>query len=131
MIAGPEAPFQILVVEDDPDASALLEVVLRRRGWNATFVSDLEQAKAALETDAFCALITDLTLPDGSGLSLLSNGRPPTLRAAVVMTGWGGAARAESLKHGFDAYVVKPFDSTQFVHLVEKLLSGPKGTTRG
>lgn len=126
----PAAPqINVLVVDDDEDTSDLLEVLLGRQGWRTTFASDLAQAKSALETGAFAALVTDLSLPDGSGLSLLSNGRPPTLRAAVVMTGWGGdQERRESERRGFDAFVVKPFDAVQLVSLLERRLAPEEAT---
>jgi DNA-binding response OmpR family regulator len=124
MSLAPAPQVNVLVVDDDEDTSALLEVLLGRQGWAATFVTDLARAKGALETGAFSALVTDLSLPDGSGLSLLANGRPPTLRAAVVMTGWGGATeRRESERTGFDAYVVKPFDAIQLIALLKTRLA--------
>jgi len=116
----------VLVVDDDEDTSVLLGIVLRRQGYKTTFVTNLAEAHGALATGDFAALVTDLSLPDGSGLSLLSNGRPATLRAAVVMTGSGGDAdRRESEKRGFDAYVVKPFDAGTLASLLARLL-GPR-----
>jgi DNA-binding response OmpR family regulator len=115
--------FNVLVVDDDEDTSDLLGVVLERRGFHTTRVMDLAQALTALSAGEFSALVTDLTLPDGSGLSLLSNGRPATLRAAVVMSGSAGdEPRRESAMRGFDAYLVKPFDAALLAGLLTKLL---------
>ena len=122
-MSAPAAPVHVLVVDDDEDTSALLGSWLRRQGWAATFVHDLAQARVALGEGEISALVTDLSLPDGSGLSLLSNGRPPPLRAAIVMTGWSGdAERREAEQRGFDAYFVKPLDATQLVGRLRQLL---------
>ncbi len=116
--------LNVLVVDDDDDTSVLLGLRFRRHGWETTLVSDLAQARSALETGAFSALVTDLWLPDGSGLSLFSDGRPTTLRAAVVMTGWlGNGERREAERSGFDAYFVKPFDTAQLVVFLEARLA--------
>jgi DNA-binding response OmpR family regulator len=129
-MSEPEAkPHRVLVVDDDDDTSVLLGIVLGRHGYVTTFVSDLPDARSALETGDFAALVTDLSLPGGSGLSLLSNDRPATLRAAVVMSGAGAAAdRRESERRGFDAYLVKPFDAAELAVLLARLL-GPEETS--
>lgn len=116
--------LNVLVVDDDEDTSALLGLLLGRHGWGATFASDLKEARTALEKREIVALVTDVHLPDGSGLSLLATGRPANLRAAVVISGWGGEEeRRESAQLGFDAYLVKPFDSGQLVGLLQNLLA--------
>jgi DNA-binding response OmpR family regulator len=119
-----EAPrINVLVVDDDEDTSVLLGLLLGRQGWGTMFASDLEQARSALERADVSALVTDVSLPDGSGLSLLAN-RRPSLRAAVVITGRAGEEeRRESTRVGFDAYVMKPFDGPELVSLLEGLLA--------
>lgn len=120
--------LSVLVVDDDEDTTVLLGIVLGRQGWRTTFATNLAQAQSALAEGDFSALVTDLSLPGGSGLSLLSNGRPATLRAAVVMTGSTGEAdRRESERRGFDAYVVKPFEAAELVALLVRLV-GPLAT---
>jgi len=116
--------FNVLVVDDDEDTAALLGVLLARHGWGAKFAADLKEARSALEKSDIAVLVTDVQLPDGSGLSLLASGRPASLRAAVVISGWGGEEeRSESSRLGFDAYLVKPFDSGQLVGLLQNLLA--------
>lgn len=128
MKQGEAPPVNVLVVDDDEDTSALLGLLLGRHGWGATFAADLEEARSALGKSDISALVTDVHLPDGSGLSLLANGRPPTLRAAVVITGWGGEEeRRESKRSGFDAYFVKPFDGVQLVRILQHLLEPEAG----
>lgn len=122
--------LRVLVVDDDEDTSALLGAWLRREGWAAAFVRDLAQARVALERGEVSALVTDLRLPDGSGLSLLSNGRPPSLRAAIVLSGCSGdPERREAEQRGFDAYLVKPLDATHLVGRLRLLLE-PRATSR-
>jgi DNA-binding response OmpR family regulator len=117
--------INVLVVDDDEDTSALLGLVCGRQGWRTLFASDLAGAIKALETAEIAALITDVNLPDGRGLSLLEN-RRASLRAAVVISGRGGAEElSESTRAGFDAYLVKPFDAVALVSLIKGLLAPP------
>jgi DNA-binding response OmpR family regulator len=127
MTMGSTPPINLLVVDDDEDTSELLGLLIGRQGWGVTFASDLAQARTALATGDISALVTDVTLPDGSGLSLLANGRPRTLRAAVVISGARVEEDRELTRTGFDAYLMKPFDATALVGLLTGLLDRPPG----
>lgn len=61
----------ILICEDEPDASKLLELILKGRGYNSIRVATIAQAKKALANHKFCLMTLDLMLPDGNGLELL------------------------------------------------------------
>jgi DNA-binding response OmpR family regulator len=119
--------LNVLVVDDDEDTSALLGIVLGRQGYKTTFATGVKQAGRALDTGNFVALVTDLRLPDGSGLTLLSNGRRSMLRAAVVISGAGARSdRRESERYGFDAHLVKPLDAAELCALLSRLLRLPE-----
>jgi two-component system response regulator PilR (NtrC family) len=71
---------QILVVDDEPDLRTLYELTLLREGYAVKAAADVNQAKALLDDQRFDLVITDMRLPDGSGLDLLSQcggGRGP------------------------------------------------------
>jgi signal transduction histidine kinase len=108
--SGP-MPRRLLVVEDDPTTSSALTRFLRRRGADVTAAAGLAEALAAAERASFDLVISDLGLPDGSGLELarwLSNrGAPP----AIAVSGYGSEEDIrQSLEAGFAAHLTKPID---------------------
>ena len=61
----------ILICEDDADAAATLRAMVEAEGCRATIVGTVGDAQAAIETERFDALLLDLNLPDGNGLSVI------------------------------------------------------------
>ncbi len=106
----------ILVVDDEPDLRTLYELTLLREGYQVSTAEDLNQARQSLAHRHFDAVITDMRLPDGVGLSLLNElklqQRP---ERCVVITAYGSTANAvEALKAGAFDYLTKPVDLKQF-----------------
>ena len=102
-------PYEILVVDDEPDLRTLYELTLLREGYRVEAAQDLREARAALEQKRFHALITDMRLPDGLGIELLrelnASQRP---ERAIVITAHGSAENAvEALKCGAFDYLTK------------------------
>lgn len=123
-----EGPKSVLIVDDDDDTGDLLGVFFERAGWGISLATDVEHARMALAAGKFSALVTDVNLPDGSGLSLLDGGRSPILRAAVVMTGSSDPhERHASEQAGFDGYYTKPVDGAELVSIITRLMSGDLG----
>ncbi|WP_089176937.1 response regulator transcription factor [Bosea sp. AS-1] len=104
--------MRILVVEDDPVLSDGLQVGLGLSGWTVDRVGDCGDARAALATGVYDAVVLDLMLPDGSGLDLLAEMRrakdatPVLLLTALDQT----QDRIRGLDAGGDDYLGKPFD---------------------
>jgi DNA-binding NtrC family response regulator len=102
----------ILVVDDDWQVLAVLRAGLEGVGFRATGASDFGSAAKLLSKDDFDLLITDLDLPGGNGLELVSWARAhrPRLRCMLI-TGYGCHAtrrRAEDL--GLCGYFEKPLN---------------------
>lgn len=66
-----KAGSSILVVEDDPDISMSLQDLLEFEGFHVTCVSTCHQALSSIEQQTYAAVLLDLGLPDGDGLSVL------------------------------------------------------------
>ena len=104
--------MRILVVEDDPVLSNGLRVGLGLTGSTIDAVATCADARAALETTTFDAIVLDLMLPDGSGLDVLAAMRrggdatPVILLTALDET----PDRIRGLDAGADDYLGKPFD---------------------
>ena len=104
--------MRLLAIEDDPVLADGLQVGLSACGWTVEVVGRVEDALAALESSAFDAVVLDLGLPDGDGLSVLRFVRERDMDVGVVVL----SARDDSrdrivgLDAGADDYVGKPFD---------------------
>jgi two-component system response regulator PilR (NtrC family) len=67
----PAPANSLLVVDDEPDLRTLYELTLVREGYEVETAGSVEEAWALLAERAFSAVITDMRLPDGTGLELL------------------------------------------------------------
>jgi len=116
----------ILVVEDDPDAAALVSFVLERQGLLTTNVPDGETALAMVERDPPALVILDLMLPGISGIELCRRIRSDATTAALpIMILTARAAEADrmlGLRAGADDYVTKPFSPRELVSRVGAVL---------
>jgi CheY-like chemotaxis protein len=65
------AGYSVLVVEDDPDISMSLQDLLEFEGFHVNCVPTCHQALSSIEQHAYDAVLLDLGLPDGDGLSVL------------------------------------------------------------
>jgi PAS domain S-box-containing protein len=77
-----DRPRKILIVEDDAELASLLRINLERQNYVCLTAQTLEHARALIQTEAPDALVLDLELPDGDGLSLLG------LLPGAAQTGW-------------------------------------------
>jgi two-component system response regulator PilR (NtrC family) len=114
--ARPAAGHRLLVVDDEPDLRTLYELTLVREGYEVESAGSVEEAWPLLLAGDFQLVITDMRLPDGTGLDLLRRmdeaGRP---EKGIVITAYGSAENAvEALKAGAYDYLTKPVDLRQF-----------------
>jgi len=110
------APPRLLVIDDEPDLRTLYELTLLREGYDIDTAGSVAEARRRLAEGSYHAVITDMRLPDGSGLELLraleEQGRP---EKAIVITAYGSAENAvEALRAGAYDYLTKPVDLKQF-----------------
>jgi two-component system, NtrC family, response regulator PilR len=106
----------LLVVDDEPDLRTLYELTLLREGYHVETAGSVEEALLQLQARTYNALITDMRLPDGTGLELLHQLEQTGRREkAIVITAYGSAENAvEALKAGAYDYLTKPVDLRQF-----------------
>ena len=123
MTAAPP-PLRLLVVDDEPDLRTLYELTLLREGYDVETAGTVDEAMACLKANGYSAVITDMRLPDGTGLDLLreleESGRT---EKAIVITAYGSAENAvEALKAGAYDYLTKPVDLKQFRAVIASAL---------
>lgn len=104
--------MRILVVEDDAVLLDGLKVGLGIHGFTVDAVASCGDARAALATAGFDAIVLDLMLPDGSGLDILRElRRRQDATPVLLLTAKDTVAdRIGGLDTGADDYLGKPFD---------------------
>ncbi|MFL9711022.1 sigma-54-dependent transcriptional regulator [Methylobacillus sp. Pita1] len=113
-----------LVVDDETDIRELLVLTLERMDIRADSASTLAEARHLLEQGQYGLCLTDMRLPDGSGLDLVKHIAQdyPGLPVAVI-TAYGSAENAVSaLKAGAFDYLTKPISLKQLRPLVQSAL---------
>lgn len=110
--AGLKPGTRILIVEDDPSISRLLELELRHRGLDARPVTDGLAALDAVETFRPQAIVLDILLPGMDGERILQRLRRQGNRTPVIMLTAKDRPldKIRNLDTGADDYLTKPFD---------------------
>lgn len=123
--------IQILVLDDEPDLRTLYELTLLREGYQVEVAATVQEAWEHLHAKRYDLVITDMRLPDGSGVDLLKGLRAQQRRErCIVITAYGSAENAvESLKAGAFDYLTKPVDLKQFRAAVSAATQGARSTS--
>jgi two-component system KDP operon response regulator KdpE len=123
----------ILLVEDSPLAADPLRLLLESLGARVTVAGSVAEALALCDAERPDLMLLDLTLPDGSGLSLLealrARGRAPAV--AVALTGHDAPeVRGRCLAAGCAEVLVKPVPARELMRRVSGWLA-PQGAGPG
>ncbi|PAU59042.1 sigma-54 dependent transcriptional regulator [Pseudomonas sp. PICF141] len=118
---------KILIVDDEPDIRELLEITLGRMKLDTFSARNLAEAQALLAREAFDLCLTDMRLPDGTGLALVQHIQQRYAQVPVAMiTAYGSLETAiNALKAGAFDFLTKPVDLTRLRELVTSALSLP------
>jgi PAS domain S-box-containing protein len=109
------AGIYALLVEDDPDGSDLMQMMLRRFGAEVTAVGTAAAALESVKNRRPDVLVSDIGLPDGDGFALLKRVRESNRDLpAVAVTAYASRQDvAKALAAGFQAHVAKPVEPAQ------------------
>jgi two-component system, OmpR family, KDP operon response regulator KdpE len=128
---------RILLVEDNELNRALVRAILTRapdptvRSAHLVEAHNLTQARAVLAHETVDAVLLDVQLPDGSGLSLLDDfaGRPDVPRPAIIAVTGGvlPEQRAAAMAAGCDAIVEKPFIAAELIRALVDSIAARQG----
>jgi DNA-binding response OmpR family regulator len=119
--------MRLLVVEDNQQLAEMLGHGLQAAGYETDRLATSAEARAALATTRYAALILDLGLPDGDGLAILREirHRKDPLPVLVLTARGGVHDRVSGLRSGADDYLAKPFDFEELLARLEALLRRP------
>ncbi len=121
--------MRLLIVEDEVRIAELLQRALAQSGFIADTVQLCVEARGALATTTYDALILDLGLPDGDGVKLLRELRVAGNAIPILVLTARDAVedRVAGLDAGADDYLVKPFAMSEVIARTKALLRRPGG----
>jgi DNA-binding NtrC family response regulator len=120
--------IRILVIDDDDSGREALTMLLRSVGYAVTSAATGMSALELIDNEQYQVIVSDLFLPDKSGLDILQNVRkvsPDT--EVIVVTGHASAQTAvRAMKEGAFDYITKPIDFDELKIVVIKALEKQK-----
>jgi DNA-binding response OmpR family regulator len=110
----------VLLVEDHGDTAHIMSRLLKRRGYEVHTAGDVTTALEIAGRQDFDLLISDLGLPDRSGVELIRELRAKGHNlAAIALSGYGQEEDVtRSREAGFAAHLTKPVDFEQFYRTI-------------
>jgi HAMP domain-containing protein/signal transduction histidine kinase len=114
-------PMRILLVEDHEDTNRSLTNLLRRRGYHVQSALTFQSALELSSNEQFDVLISDLALPDGSGIDLMRKLHSKQPLLGIALTGFGMENDIRrSREVGFQHHLVKPIDLNKLDSLIQE-----------
>lgn len=120
-VAQTAGGLRILLVEDHADTARILQRLLQKRGYQVDLAGSIDRALDAVSHKPFDLLISDLGLPDGSGVELMrwlrQNGHH---LPGIALSGYGQEEDVRrSREAGFATHLVKPANAEQLSKAIE------------
>src|SRR2546421_2246273 len=114
----------ILLVEDKESLRRVLRLTLEHAGYSVTEAADAREAIQEITRIPHKVVLTDLRMPNGSGLDVLRAAKDANSDTPViVMTAYGSIDEAvQAMKDGAHDFLQKPVDSNHLLLLVERAL---------
>jgi DNA-binding NtrC family response regulator len=116
---------RILVVDDDPGLSEVIGILLEREGYGVEYASTVKAGLERINVSNIDLVVTDLKLPDGTGLEVIAGVRARRPRLPIIMiTSYSSMESAiDALRAGANDYVIKPFNNDEFLHAIARALN--------
>jgi len=114
----------VLLVEDDPGMSEVVQILLARENFRVESAGSVARARELAAARLPDLVVTDLKLPDGTGLDVVRAIRESDRELPVIMiTSYSSMESAiAALRSGAVDYLVKPFDNEDFLHAIRRAL---------
>jgi CheY-like chemotaxis protein len=123
--------IQILFVEDHEDTARVLGRILKNAGFEVSHAGSVARASELANTQTFDLLISDVGLPDGSGLDLMRALRETQDLTGIALSGFGTDEDiAASTAAGFAEHLTKPVDWDRLRGAIERLARAKKMAAR-
>ena len=115
-----ERRLRILLVEDHEPTARVLSTLLRRVGHTVSTANSVARGIAAARAEEFDLLVSDVGLPDGSGLDLIRELRDQYAGRAIALTGFGMEEDVQKTRAGgFAMHLTKPVQFSELTAAIE------------
>jgi signal transduction histidine kinase len=114
---------RLLLVEDNDDTSHALQILLERKGFTILLAHSVQSAVDIAKTYPCDLVISDIGLPDGTGIEVLQRLNKIRPTRGIAMSGFGMDEDIQrSLEAGFNAHLVKPISFDRLNEVLQQLL---------
>jgi signal transduction histidine kinase len=121
----PSRTLRILLVDDHHDTCTALEKLLVRRGHLVAATHNVRSAMEAAVRNQFDLLISDVALPDGTGIDLMMQLRAICGIPGIAISGFGNNGDVEkSLQAGFSEHLIKPVNLEKLEAAINRVVGG-------
>lgn len=117
-----EKKASILITDDEPQVRQVLRRILEPRGYACTEADSVASAKERLAEASFSLVLSDVSMPGGSGLELVKHMKGGDTAIIMITALDNSAVAIEALLQGAYGYVIKPFEINEIVINVENAL---------
>ncbi len=115
-------PLRILLVEDNADTLRYLDLVLSQMGHQVQTAVTLSAALEAASEHEFDLVLSDIELPDGTGLELMRTIASTRETPGIAMSGFGSDEDMQlSLSAGFSLHLTKPLDTSRLDQAIRRV----------
>jgi signal transduction histidine kinase/CheY-like chemotaxis protein len=119
---GKERSLKILLVEDHPDTMQVMTKLLEKSGHQVIQAESVMKAKELESIETFDLLISDLGLPDGSGLDIMRQAKGHRGIPGIALSGFGTEEDIrQSREAGFEEHLVKPINFKALLQTIRKV----------
>jgi PAS domain S-box-containing protein len=116
----PEGLLTVLLIEDHEDTAEVMAQLIRSLGHEVVVVGRVDDALAATQLQSFDLIVSDVGLPDGTGLDFIKIYREHSDAPAVALTGFGTDEDVRRcLSAGFTSHLTKPVNFGQLETMIE------------
>ncbi|QNB11437.1 hybrid sensor histidine kinase/response regulator [Paraburkholderia tropica] len=116
--------LDILLIEDHEDTAEVMSQLIRALGHEVAVAVSVAGALALTATRRFDLVVSDIGLPDGSGIDFIRAFRKESAAPAIALTGFGTDDDVRrSLDAGFTAHLTKPVNFEQLERLIEEAVA--------
>ncbi|HYJ05492.1 MAG TPA: ATP-binding protein, partial [Chthoniobacterales bacterium] len=127
----PVKHVQVLLVEDHLDTARVLGRILKNAGFDVSHAANVADARTLAAARRFDLLISDVGLPDGSGLELMKGLRDAQGLRGIALSGFGTEEDvAASREAGFAAHLTKPVDWERLRSEIDRLVVAKDSAAR-
>ena len=109
----------VLVVDDEIDLCKGLSSELEAEGFQTVIAHSVKEALEVMENQKVDIVLSDVRMPEESGLSLLEKTKTPV----ILMSGYSDLGKGEAKDKGAVSLLEKPFNIKRIIELIESISS--------